>query len=166
MRRADIPEVARSIPTPTRASTAHHARTGENRQSGEQPCEEARLCRFSTSLCASREMLVKRKLLFLLIAYMTRNGVPSPAGFRHCTEICMVASHVSHRCASHSPHTSSNIRAIYHLLLTIERMCPVWNLQLLRIAGRIRGGFSVRQWRCCSSGWASAQVGGQNPPMS
>jgi len=27
----------------------------------------------------------------------------------------MVASHVSHRCASHSPQQSSNIRAIYHL---------------------------------------------------
>ncbi len=33
----------------------------------------------------------------------------------HCTEVRMVASHVSHRCASHSPHTSSNIRAIYQL---------------------------------------------------
>ncbi len=42
---ADIPEVARSIPKPTLASTAHHARTGENRQSGEQQFEEARLCR-------------------------------------------------------------------------------------------------------------------------
>ena len=28
---------------------------------------------------SSREMLVKRKLLFLLIACITRNGVPSPA---------------------------------------------------------------------------------------
>jgi len=68
VRRADIPEVARSIPKPTLASTAHHVRTGENRQIGEQQFEEARLCRFSTSLCASREMLVKRKLLFLLMA--------------------------------------------------------------------------------------------------
>jgi hypothetical protein len=41
---------------------------GENRQIGEQQFEEARLCRFSPSLCASREMLVKRQLLFLPIA--------------------------------------------------------------------------------------------------
>jgi hypothetical protein len=64
---------------------------------------------------SSREMLVKRKLLFLLITCITRNGVPSPADFRHFTEICMVDSHVSRRCASHSPHKSSNIRAIYHV---------------------------------------------------
>jgi hypothetical protein len=37
-------------------------------ESGEQPFEEACLCRFSPSLCASREMLVKRQILFLLIA--------------------------------------------------------------------------------------------------
>ena len=46
---------------------------------------------------SSREMLVKRKLLFLPIACITRNGVPSPAGFRHFTEVCEVDSHVSHR---------------------------------------------------------------------
>src|SRR6266487_2794287 len=28
---------------------------------------------------------------------MTRNGVPSPADFRHCMEACEVASHVSRR---------------------------------------------------------------------
>src|SRR6266700_725644 len=31
----------------------------------------------------------------------------------HFTEICMVDSHGSRRCASHSPHKSSNLRAIY-----------------------------------------------------
>src|SRR6266516_5817940 len=31
----------------------------------------------------------------------------------HFTEFCMVDSHVSRRCASHSPHKSSNLRAIY-----------------------------------------------------
>jgi hypothetical protein len=35
---------------------------------GEQQFEEARLCRFSTSLCMSREMLVKRQIRFLLMA--------------------------------------------------------------------------------------------------
>src|SRR5260370_38722364 len=33
----------------------------------------------------------------------------------HCTEVCKVDSHVSHRCASHSPQQSSNIRAIHYL---------------------------------------------------
>jgi hypothetical protein len=32
-------------------------------------------------------MLVKRKLLFLLMACISRNGVPSPAGFRHGTAV-------------------------------------------------------------------------------
>jgi hypothetical protein len=39
-------------------ATVHHVRTVENQQIGEQPFEEARLCRFSPSLCASREILV------------------------------------------------------------------------------------------------------------
>jgi hypothetical protein len=51
-----------------RTSTAHHARKVENQRIGERQFEEARLCRFSTSRCASREMLVKRKILFLPIA--------------------------------------------------------------------------------------------------
>jgi hypothetical protein len=42
--------------------------TVENQRIGEQQFEEARLCRFSTSLCASREMLVKRQIRPLLIA--------------------------------------------------------------------------------------------------
>ena len=63
--------------------------------------------------CSSREMLVKCQILFLLLASMTRNGVPPPADFRHFTEACEVDSHGSRRCASHSPQKSSNIRAIY-----------------------------------------------------
>ena len=46
---------------------------------------------------SSREMLVKRQIRFLLMACITRNGVPSPADFRHCMEACEVASHVSRR---------------------------------------------------------------------
>lgn len=57
------------------------------------------------------------------------------------------------------------IRAIQPILL-IERQYPVWNLHLLPTIGRLRGGFSVRQWCYCSHRWASAYVGGQNLLMS
>jgi hypothetical protein len=49
-------------------ATAHHVRTGENQRIGEQQFEAVSLCRFSTSLFSSREMLVKREILFLLMA--------------------------------------------------------------------------------------------------
>src|SRR5438270_74380 len=51
---------------------------------------------------------------------MTRNGVPLPAGFRHFTEDCEVASQISLRCASHSPHKSSNIRALDHQVMKVR----------------------------------------------
>ena len=51
---------------------------------------------------------------------------------------------------------------IQAILLTIERTYPVWNLQHLLLMGRLRGGFSARQWMYCSHWRASAQIGGQN----
>jgi hypothetical protein len=62
----DIAEVARSIPKPTRTSTAHHARTGENRQIGEQQFEETCLCRFPP-------IHLKNRQTFALFTSCTQN---------------------------------------------------------------------------------------------
>jgi hypothetical protein len=60
-------------------TTVHHVQTVEHQRMSELPFEEARLCRCSLLLCASREILVKRQLLLLPIVCMPRNGVLSPA---------------------------------------------------------------------------------------
>jgi hypothetical protein len=63
--------------------TAHHVRTGEHQRMGEQQFEEACLCRCSTSPMprAVRYWSSVRDACGLM-ASMTRNVVPSPAGFR------------------------------------------------------------------------------------
>ena len=63
---------------------------------------------------SSREMLVKRQIRFLLMACITRNGVPSPADFRHFMEVCEVDSNGSRRFSTFRGWFRSNIHAIYH----------------------------------------------------
>jgi hypothetical protein len=109
---ADIPEVARSLPKPTRASTAHHVRTGENRQIGEQQFEEARLCRFSPSLFravrywSSVSFSCCRLLELPEMAYRHPLLKPFYGGLQGRFPCFAPIS-------SHSPQKPSNIRAIY-----------------------------------------------------
>lgn len=62
-------------------TTAHHVRTGEHQRMGEQPFEEACLCRCSTS---PKPRAVRCSSRVRDACGVMTDGVPSPAGFRHC----------------------------------------------------------------------------------
>jgi hypothetical protein len=50
--------------------------------------------------------------------------------------------------------------------LIFASLPSTWNYQKRFIVNGSGGGFSTHQWLCCSSGRASAHVGGPNLPMS
>src|SRR5260370_29602546 len=79
------------------------------------PRPDSCLGKISRRACAFLDESLAWVLTEVALLRIYNMSMQQPAGFRHFTEVCEVASHVSRRCASHSPHKPSNIRAIYHL---------------------------------------------------
>ncbi len=79
------------------------------------PRPDSCLGKISRRACAFLDESLAWVLTEVALLRIYNMCMQQPAGFRHFTEVCEADSHVSRRCASHSPQKPSNIRAIYHL---------------------------------------------------